>query len=60
MEKHLKVLSEFFKTFSTQMKILLGTSQNEVTQGKSERTWLKWQLFLHNGITLWIGFMKHP
>ena len=60
MEKHLKILGEFFKTFFTQMNILLGTSQNEVTQGKSERTCLKWQLFLHNGITLWIGFTKHP
>lgn len=34
MEKHLRIPSEFFKTYSIQMKILSGTSQNEVTQEK--------------------------
>lgn len=34
MEEHLKILSGFFKTCSIQMKILLGTSQNESTQEK--------------------------
>lgn len=51
MEKHLKILSEFFKIYSTQMKILLGTNQNEVTQENWKNT-SEWQLFLHNAIAL--------